>query len=125
MIEDAIIALIDNNEDRFVDFYNNATPITTRLHKLELLPGVGKKYLWDIIKQRKSRPFTSFEDISERVKISDPRKAIVRRILIELKSTEEKYYLFLSHPRQKDLMSRGFSSPGGSQRPSYGSRRSY
>ena len=124
--EEAIIALIDHNEQRFVDFYNNATPVTTRLHKLELLPGVGKKYLWDFINQRKKRPFASFKDISERVKISDPRKAIVRRILMELKSTDEKYYLFLSHPRSKDLIPRGYSSSQGRYRRSnYGDRRPY
>lgn len=100
-LETSITAIIESNEAKYVDFFNRAMPITTRLHSLELLPGVGKKYLWDIIKQRKIRPFTSFEDLITRIKISDPKKSIIRRILLEMER-QEKYYLFLPRPRVYD-----------------------
>ena len=41
-LEYAIEAIIDADEQRFVDFYNDAQPITLRLHQLNLLPGIGK-----------------------------------------------------------------------------------
>ena len=107
-IEASITKIIENNEAKYLDFFNHSKPITTRLHSLELLPGVGKKYLWDLIKQRKIRPFSSFEDIVTRIKISDPKKSIIRRILVELER-QEKYYLFI--PRQPifDKESRDFN----------------
>ncbi|MHA1838735.1 MAG: DUF655 domain-containing protein [Candidatus Ranarchaeia archaeon] len=108
MLEPCITIIVETNEERYVNFFNRAMPITTRLHQLELLPGVGKKYLWDIIRQRKIRQFTSFEDLTERVKISDPKKAIIRRILLELKH-QEKYYLFIPRPKihEKTTAERG------------------
>ena len=45
--------IIKKNEKRFLNFYNKAKPITTRMHQLELLPGVGKKLMWDIINEVK------------------------------------------------------------------------
>ena len=35
--------LVTKNEQRFVDFFNSAKPLSTRMHQLELLPGLGKK----------------------------------------------------------------------------------
>ena len=37
--------LIKKEEKRFVDFFNKAQPLTTRMHQLELLPGLGKKHM--------------------------------------------------------------------------------
>ena len=56
--------IVKNNEDRFVNFYNEAHAISTRFHMLELLPGLGKKTMWAIVEARKKAPFTSFEDLS-------------------------------------------------------------
>ena len=86
--------IVARNEQRFVRFFNEAQPLTTRLHSLELLRGVGKKLLWDILRERSKRPFDSFEDIKARTRIPDPRKAIIERILEELRGNE-KYYLFV------------------------------
>jgi putative nucleotide binding protein len=36
----AVEDLVEAEEDRFVDFYNDAQPITLRLHQLNLLPGI-------------------------------------------------------------------------------------
>lgn len=88
-LEEVIDELIDQNEKRFVDFFNNARPITTRMHSLELLPGIGKKHLWNIIEERKKKPFESFEDLKKRVEmLPDPKKMIKRRIIEELQEID-------------------------------------
>lgn len=37
--------LVKENEERFIKAFNDAKPITTRLHTLDLLPGIGKKLM--------------------------------------------------------------------------------
>jgi|UniRef100_A0A7J2U033 putative nucleotide binding protein len=86
--------IIEEKERVFVEFFNIAEAINIRLHSLELLPGIGKKTLSMILEERRKFPFTSFEDIKKRVKISDPAKLFVDRIMVELQRTE-KYYLFV------------------------------
>ena len=89
--------IVEKNEKKFVEFFNNAQPLTTRMHQLELLPGLGKKHMWEIIDERKGKPFKSFADIKQRVKLMpDPEKAIVKRILVEL-SGKEKHLIFVEH----------------------------
>lgn len=85
--------IVKEQEDRFVEFFNKSESITTKLHQLELLPGIGKKTMWTIIDERKKEPFKSFEDIAKRVKI-DPIKCIVQRIIYELQNPDTKYKLF-------------------------------
>lgn len=86
---------VKEKETRFVDFFNKAGPINTRRHQIELLPGIGKKHMWEILEARKEKPFESFEDIKKRVKlIPDPEKLIIKRILAEL-NNEDKYQLFV------------------------------
>ncbi len=98
-LEHAVERIIDSEEKRFVEFFNKAGPITTRLHSLELLPGIGKKHMWDIIEQRR-KPFESFEDIKRRVPLlPEPKKIIKERILKELEGNE-KYYIFVLPPRK-------------------------
>jgi putative nucleotide binding protein len=91
--------LVKTNEIQFVNFFNNARPISTRLHQLELLPGVGKKHMWDIINERKNGEFTSFEDIKKRIKLMpDPPNVIIKRILEELDDESVRYRLFVAGP---------------------------
>jgi len=85
--------LIANQEQRFVSFFNNSQAITPRMHALELLPGIGKKSMWQIINARDRKPFTSFKDIQERTSVGDPIKVIAKRILDEL-TGGEKYRIF-------------------------------
>jgi putative nucleotide binding protein len=85
--------LIANQEQRFVSFFNNSQAITPRMHALELLPGIGKKSMWQIINARERKPFTSFKDIQERTSVGDPIKVIAKRILDEL-TGGEKYRIF-------------------------------
>lgn len=93
-LEFVIKDLVGKNEKKFVDFFNKAGPINTRRHQLELLPGVGKKHMWEIIDQRKEKEFESFEDIKERIRLlPDPRNAIIKKIIADIKG-EEKHKLF-------------------------------
>lgn len=85
--------LIANQEQRFVSFFNNSQAITPRMHALELLPGIGKKSMWQIINAREKKPFNSFKDIRERTSIGDPAKVVAKRILDEL-TGGEKYRVF-------------------------------
>ncbi len=87
--------IILTDEKRFVSFFNEAYPITTRLHMLELLPGIGKKLMWGIIEERKKGNFESFKDLVNRVKgLHAPEKLIANRVLEELKDDNIKYRIF-------------------------------
>ncbi len=101
-LEYAIQKIVEENERKFVEFFNTAGPLTTKLHQLELLPGIGKKHMWEIIEERKKKPFESFEDIKKRVTtLPDPKKAIVKRVMEELEGTDEKWFLFVPRkPRE-------------------------
>lgn len=81
--------LVSKKEQKFVDFFNKAGPISTRRHQLELLPGIGQKHMWEILDARKEKPFANFEDIKNRVKlIQDPKKLIVKRIVEEINEAD-------------------------------------
>lgn len=94
----AIKDIIKKNQKRFIKFFNEARPINTRRHQIELLPGIGKKHMWEIIEAREDKEFESFEDIKKRVRLlPDPEKIIIKRICIELEGGE-KYKLFVDNP---------------------------
>ena len=87
--------IIGKDEKRFANFFNLAGPITTRLHSLELLPGIGKKHMWDIIDERKKKKFESLKELQERIKmLPDPKRMVIRRIIDELKG-KDRYRLFV------------------------------
>ncbi|MFC1685707.1 DUF655 domain-containing protein [Nanoarchaeota archaeon] len=84
-LKEFISQIVTEGEEKFVGFFNNANPINTRLHQLELLPGFGRKHTDAIIKERQENAFKSFEDIKTRVKsLPDPRKSIEKRLFEEL-----------------------------------------
>ena len=86
---------VSKNEKKFVEFFNEAQPLTTRMHQLELLPGLGKKHMWAILEERKDRPFESFDDLKKRVKLMpDPKTAVIKRILEE-QAGKEKHCIFV------------------------------
>ena len=94
-LEFAIQDIVKKNEKRFVEFFNTARPLSTRMHQIELLPGIGKKHMWEILNARDENLFEGFEDLKKRVKlIPDPEKLIIKRILEELEGTE-KHRLFV------------------------------
>lgn len=94
LIEPILESEVYNYEEIFLNFFNNSTSITPRLHALKLLPGIGQKHMWEIIKAREKEKFSSFQDIAERTSISSPEKVIASRIIKELQREGIKYYLF-------------------------------
>jgi len=84
-LKEFIENILKDEEKRFVDFFNKAEAINTRVHQLELLPGFGKKHTQEILKMRKQKEFTSFNDIKKRIpSLPDPKKAVERRLIEEL-----------------------------------------
>ena len=93
IIDETVGKIVKEEEEKFVQFFNTASTITPRLHKLELLPGLGKKHVQDLLDARRKKPFQSFAEIRERVRLfPDPMKTIVHRIVEELEG-KEKYYI--------------------------------
>jgi putative nucleotide binding protein len=131
-LDRAVKQIIKAREPEFVHFLNKAGSINIRAHSLELLPGVGKKYLEEILRQREQKPFESFADVAARVShLGDPTDIFASRIVNELKG-EEKYYMFAKAPAE-EREDRGYGSRdgyrggdrgnyyGSRDRPSYGS----
>ncbi|HZX19464.1 MAG TPA: DUF655 domain-containing protein [archaeon] len=101
-LENAIKKIVENNEKKFVEFYNTSRSITLKRHQIELLPGMGKKHMLQIIKEREMKPFESFKEMKERVKaIPDPVNSVVKRIVEELEGMDVKYYLFVRPPAKE------------------------
>jgi putative nucleotide binding protein len=94
-VEIVIEKSVKQKERIFIEFFNKAQPLNTRMHQLNLLPGIGKRHTEEIIERRDEKPFESFEDIKKRVKLMpDPEKTIVKRIFVEL-NNEDKHKLFV------------------------------
>ncbi|WP_455143654.1 DUF655 domain-containing protein [Candidatus Hodarchaeum mangrovi] len=101
ILTQVITEIIKNSEKRFIQFLNQAHPLTTQMHQLQLLPGIGNKRLWAILDTRKKAPFESFEDFSIRTGISDPISLFANRILSELDGSP-KYFLFVKKRKTLD-----------------------
>lgn len=94
-LEFVVKDMVKKNEKKFIEFFNQAQPLTMRMHQLELLPGVGKKHMWEILEARQQKPFETFADVKKRVKLlPDPEKTVLKRILNEL-SGKEKHRVFV------------------------------
>ena len=89
--------IVMNRQSWFINFFNTAQAITPRMHALELIPGIGKKYMWQILNEREKSSFKSFDDLQQRANIPSPSKLIIKRILEEL-AGESKYRLFTRAP---------------------------
>ena len=44
-LESVVENIVTENESKFVEYLNNAQPLTPRIHALELIPGIGKTYM--------------------------------------------------------------------------------
>jgi len=96
--------IVHEREADFVAFFNKAGPISMRLHQIELLPGIGKKHLQEILDARDAKLFENFEDIKKRVTLlPDPANLIVTRIIEEMHG-DAKSYLFVRPPARNDEM---------------------
>ncbi|MDG6898324.1 MAG: DUF655 domain-containing protein [Nitrososphaerota archaeon] len=87
-------SLVKANEKKYVAYFNELQPLTPRLHGLELIPGIGKTFMREILDLREKQPFTSFDDLQRRVGLRDPAKLIARRIVEEL-SGDSRINLFI------------------------------
>ena len=76
--------LVKENEAKYVAYFNDLQPLTPRLHGLELIPGIGKTFMKEIVDMREKQPFTSFDDVQKRVGLREPAKMISKRIVEEL-----------------------------------------
>ncbi len=93
---EVIKSVVKEKEEKFVKFFNEAQAINKRIHQIELLPGMGKKHMQEIIKEREIEKFKSFEDMRERVSnLPDPEKAVEKRIFQEI-TEMERHNLFVS-----------------------------
>lgn len=97
-LENAVRTIVESEEKRFIEFFNTSTPVTPRMHALELIPGIGKKIAMKIIEEREVHPFTGYDDLKQRAGVQDPVKALVQRILHELMDREERHRLFVREP---------------------------
>jgi len=95
-LQEFINQTVKEKEKDFVEFFNKAEAINKRIHQIELLPGLGKKHMNEIITKRKDKPFESFEDMKNRIQnLPDPEVAVQKRIFKEL-TEMERYNLFTS-----------------------------
>lgn len=101
-LDAAVRKIIDGDEKKFVDFFNTSRSITLKRHQIELLPGMGKKHMLQILAEREKAPFASFKEMRERVQgVPEPAAAVVKRVIEELEGMDVKHYLFVRPPSQE------------------------
>ncbi len=86
--------IVTVNESKFVEYLNNAQPLTPRIHALELIPGIGKTYMKTMLDEREKQKFESYQDLQDRVGFKDPIKHISERIMDEI-TGESRMNLFV------------------------------
>jgi putative nucleotide binding protein len=92
----ALEGIVRANAPRYLRFFNEAPAVSRRFHLLELLPGIGKKTMEQIVEERRRAPFQSFAEIESRLHLKNPEQLIVGRIEQELSGVEDKYRLFVA-----------------------------
>ena len=93
-LEEFVLEHVKKNIPTYVKFFNTSDAINKRIHQIELLPGMGKKHMREILEKRREEEFKDFADMKARIKnLPDPEKAIEKRIFLELTSLE-RYNLF-------------------------------
>ncbi len=107
-LKHGIEKILITREKEIVEFFNKCGPISIRFHRLELIPGIGKKHMKDILKEREKEPFKSFEDIKNRIQLADVQKLIAQRIEQEING-EATHYLFYRPPSLFQQQRRRFS----------------
>ena len=93
-LSNVVKTIVTNNEERFVDYINNAQPLTPRKHSLELIPVIGKTYLRLIIEQINKQKFLNYKDMEERAGLKEPVNHLSKRIIEEI-SGETQFRLFV------------------------------
>lgn len=99
---DSFDKMIDDREAWYVNWLNKAMPISLRYHSLNLIDGIGPKYLKKILAVRKENEFLSFDDFENRTGISNIKNLIKDRVMTELTDDTEKYNVFTRrNPNQR------------------------
>ena len=93
-LDNVVSTIVRNNESRFVNYINNAQPLTPRKHSLELIPGIGKTYLRVIIDEINKKKFDDYKDLESRSGIREPVNHLSKRIIEEI-SGETQFRLFV------------------------------
>jgi len=93
-LQTVVEKIVTQNESRFVEYLNNAQPLTPRIHALELIPGIGKTYMKIMIEERDKKKFESYKDLQDRVGFKEPIKHITERIMDEI-TGESRMNLFV------------------------------
>ncbi len=93
-LDRAIESILTDEEKRFITWINQSNAISIRLHKLQLIKGIGPKFMKLILEERKVVPFINYEDFEERTKVKDIKALIKQRILDEIRDSSVKYNLF-------------------------------
>ena len=93
-LDNVVKTIVTENEERFVNYINNAQPLTPRKHSLELIPGIGKTYLKLIIEEINKQRFLNYYDMEDRAGLKEPVKHLSKRILEEIK-WETQFKLFV------------------------------
>jgi len=86
--------IVRTNEEYFLDYINNAQPITPRKHSLELIPGIGKTYLKIILDQISKKKFTDYNDLENRAGLKEPVRHLTKRIMEEI-TGQTQFHLFV------------------------------
>ena len=93
-LQKVVESVVKEREKEFIDFFNKAEAINKRVHQLELLPGLGKKFTKEILEKREIGKFESFEDLKKKIpSLPFPEKTVEKRIIKEL-TQFERYNLF-------------------------------
>ena len=93
-LPNTIEKIVKTNEKYFVDYLNNAQPITPRKHSLELIPGIGKTYLKIMLDQISRKKFTDYNDLENRAGLKEPVKHLSKRIMEEI-TGKTQFHLFV------------------------------
>jgi putative nucleotide binding protein len=92
-LETVVENIVTENESKFVEYLNNAQPLTPRIHALELIPGIGKIYMKNMLEEREKKKFESYRDLQERVGLKEPIKHISERIMDEKRKQLGQHFL--------------------------------
>ncbi|MCL6088608.1 MAG: DUF655 domain-containing protein [Candidatus Marsarchaeota archaeon] len=102
-LPNCLAKILQYRETDFVGFFNKAGPLSVRLHQLELINGIGKRHLTQILEAREQKAFESLADIHARLPLMpDPTQLLVNRIMDEMQAKVHQHYLFVRPPRAED-----------------------
>jgi putative nucleotide binding protein len=95
-LKETIAAITGDNEQRFINWYNNAQPIGLRKHQLDVSPKLPRYAGKRLSRSAGGEPFADFTDLEPRVdSLSGPQALLIERALTKLREVEEARYKLL------------------------------